>query len=108
MIMVSKRNLSMTLDHAHGETFSAIAKKYGVSTPRACQVYKETLYALGILDEAGVAAEVGLYVQRREADLRRRREAMTSEDICMSTPVQFFREVESERKCDRESFLIFR
>lgn len=33
------RNISIAIDHAHGETFAEIAKKHGISTGRAHQIW---------------------------------------------------------------------
>jgi hypothetical protein len=88
---VKRRNILITLDHAHGKTFAALAEEHGVSIGRIHQIYHETLNQLGIPYRSASAVSIGLEVQRL---------------VFMPTrysPESFHYELKRERRNDEES-----
>lgn len=61
---MTDRNYAITLDHAHGETYEAIARKYKINTSRAQQIYRATMARLD-LPQTSPPHIIGLAIQKR-------------------------------------------
>jgi len=93
-MLISRRDLRISIDHAHGKTFSEIAAEHRLSVARTAQIYTEVLHRLGATERTA-AQLIGLDIQRSES--RRRMVRWDSQ-----TPEAFHLELKHERDRDND------